>query len=321
VLDSPVSLIESTVQLEQVVKPGERVVGTGFLLSATNADGSPRTILITANHVFDAMKASEVQVGFRSATAGAGWRYTPATLKIRDDAGDALWTRHPTQDVAAITVTAPPEFAKAAIPLNYLATDDGPQERDMEPGDELLVLGYPRGLAANSAGFPILRAGRIASYPISPKTSPTFLLDFAVFPGNSGGPVFYTAGLQRTSKRPTQPFIAGILTQQVEINNEPLSIGIVTHAKYIGETVDLLYGGRRPAPIVPQAEPSPIAAQPVAQVTKPPSLWSQPAAFVRHALSTLSAGWSGALRALARQLLAWAGPERTVEPGATPSKA
>ena len=55
----------------------------------------------------------------------------------------------------------------------------------------MMTLGFPRGLAANAAGFPILRAGRVASYPVAPaRIFPTFLLDFSVFPGNSGGPVF-----------------------------------------------------------------------------------------------------------------------------------
>jgi hypothetical protein len=39
---------------------------------------------------------------------------------------------------------------------------------------------------------------------------------------------------------PAPGFIAGLLTQQVELNNERLEIGIVTHAKYIRETIDLL---------------------------------------------------------------------------------
>jgi hypothetical protein len=34
-------------------------------------------------------------------------------------------------------------------------------------------------------------------------------------------------------------FIAGLLTQQVELNSERLEIGIVTHAKYIRETIAL----------------------------------------------------------------------------------
>jgi hypothetical protein len=71
-----------------------------------------------------------------------------------------------------------------------------------------------------------------------------------VFPGNSGGPVFVAktpkadAGVQQASTggdvTPTDGFIAGLLTQQVELNNERLEIGIVTHAKYVRETIALL---------------------------------------------------------------------------------
>jgi hypothetical protein len=104
----------------------------------------------------------------------------------------------------------------------------------------MMALGFPRGLAANQAGFPILRAGRVASFPVAPaKIFPTFLLDFSVFPGNSGGPVFMAQAPRRhvgAAGAPTQ-FIAGLLTQQVELNNERLEIGIVTHAKYIRETI------------------------------------------------------------------------------------
>ena len=35
-------------------------------------------------------------------------------------------------------------------------------------------------------------------------------------------------------------FIAGLLTQQVELHSERLEIGIVTHAKYIRETLALM---------------------------------------------------------------------------------
>jgi hypothetical protein len=46
-------------------------------------------------------------------------------------------------------------------------------------------------MEGNDAGFPILRTGTIASYPILPvKNNPTFLLGFEVFGGNSGGPVY-----------------------------------------------------------------------------------------------------------------------------------
>ena len=82
----------------------------------------------------------------------------------------------------------------------------------------MMALGFPRGLAANQAGFPILRSGRVASFPVAPaKSFPTVLLDFTVFPGNSGGPVFMSQAARRrvgaTENGQDVQFIAGLLTQ------------------------------------------------------------------------------------------------------------
>ena len=90
-------------------------------------------------------------------------------------------------------------------------------------------------------------------YPVAPaKIFPTFLLDFSVFPGNSGGPVFMSdASRRRAGVADGQPaqFIAGLLTQQVELNSERLEIGIVTHAKYIRETIALMEDPRAPVTV------------------------------------------------------------------------
>ncbi|MDB5447237.1 MAG: hypothetical protein JWQ97_2554 [Phenylobacterium sp.] len=245
-MDLSVELMHATVQLEQPLGNGTRTVGTGFLISELAPDGSPRTVLVTANHVFQQMPGQLARIGYRIENPDGSWSYSPQPLRIRDAGGHQLWTHHPARDVAAITITAPPEFAKAAIPETYLASDDTFTKYQVEAGDEMMALGFPRGLAANQAGFPILRSGRIASYPVAPaKIFPTFLLDFSVFPGNSGGPVFMHNEARRAPDDAAQApqdveFIAGLLTQQVELNNERLEIGIVTHAKYIRETMALM---------------------------------------------------------------------------------
>ncbi len=246
VIDLSVQLMQATVQLEQPLGDGTRTVGTGFLISETTPDGKPHIILVTANHVLDKMPGANARIGYRVANADGSWSYSPQPLKIRDEKGHALWTHHPSRDVAAISISAPEAFAKAAIPEDYLAADDTFSKYQVGAGDEMMALGFPRGLAANPAGFPILRAGKVASFPIAPaKIFPTFLLDFAVFPGNSGGPVFMSGPARRAAGDPAQPrqdveFIAGLLTQQVELNSERLGIGIVTNAKYIRETLDLI---------------------------------------------------------------------------------
>lgn len=268
-LDLSVDLIKATVQLEQPLGDGSRTVGTGFLISDPTPDGKPRTILITAAHVFEKMPSMSAKIGYRLQGSGGVWRYDPETLKIRD--GDhPLWVKHPTRDVAAMVVEAPEEFAKAAIPINYLAQDDTFNKFNLGPGDEMMALGFPRGLAANPAGFPILRSGRVASYPLAPATNfPTFLMDFSVFPGNSGGPVFMAEGARRrpgASESQEVQFVAGLLTQQVELSGERLEIGIVTHAKFIRETLAILdkvpgapvtqAKASRPEPAMPGATPA-----------------------------------------------------------------
>src|SRR5690606_40233885 len=72
--------------------------------------------------------------------------------------------------------------------------------------------------------------------PLSPSPPLFRSMDFVVFPGNSGGPVF----MPPDPSQPDRPFVAGVLTQQVELNSEHLGIGVVTHAAYVREAIALL---------------------------------------------------------------------------------
>lgn len=241
--DLTLGLIAATVQIDQPTGQGTRRVGTGFLVDAPRADGSPRVVMVTAHHVLEGMAAPDARVGWRVESPARGWRFAPEPLRIRDEAGTPVWTRHPERDIAVMEVSAPPAFARAAIPLAWLAEPAELDAWQIGPGDELMSLGFPRGYAANTAGFPILRVGRVASWPLTPiERFETFLLDFPVFPGNSGGPVFWTPAARKLpgSATPDHPFIAGVLTSEVRPGDEPLGIGIVAHARYVREAIALL---------------------------------------------------------------------------------
>src|SRR5665213_2884075 len=123
-VDLSVQLIQATVQVEQLLDKDKRTVGTAFLINDPTPDGKPRVVLVTANHVFAKMPGAFATVGFRIENADGTWRYDPEPLKIRDATNKPLWTRHPKMDVAVISIVAPPEFAKAAIPMTWLASDD-----------------------------------------------------------------------------------------------------------------------------------------------------------------------------------------------------
>lgn len=241
--DLTVGLINATVQLDQPLNETQRKVGTGFLISAPRPDGAPRVVLVTAAHVLNVMPSAEARVGWRTAEADGAWKFTPGKVTIRDAAGAPLWTQHPERDVAVMEIVAPPAFAQAAIPIGWLADDTTFDRWRVGPGDELMALGYPHGLSANKAGFPILRLGRISSWPLTPiRHFPIFLLDFAVSQGNSGGPVFWTPAVDRLPGEPTpdHPYIAGVLVQEVQGGGEGLELGVVAHAQYVREAIALL---------------------------------------------------------------------------------
>jgi hypothetical protein len=152
------------------------------------------------------------------------------------------------------------------LPTTSLADDAMMEKYEIHPGDELLCLGFPRGAEANVFGFPILRSGRIASYPLTPaKDIKSFLYDFEVFEGNSGGPVYFVdrnrvyGGTSHLGE--TNQFMAGIVTEQkyavshsikpietkpesiryeVEERRERLSLAVVVPAYFIQETLRLL---------------------------------------------------------------------------------
>jgi S1-C subfamily serine protease len=244
--DLTVTMIRATVQIDQPNGDGTRTVGAGFLLNAPRADGTPRTVLVTADHVLSRMPDSEARIGWRVELPDGGWRFDPQPLIIRDAESDPLWTKPGDRDIAVMEISAPAAFARDAIPIAWLADREAFDAAAVGPGDAMRTLGFPRGRSANRAGFPILRVGRIASWPLTPISAfPTFLLDLAVFPGDSGGPVFWTPPTQVS---PVHPCVAGVLTQEVIVQDERLRIGVVVHADYIREAVDLLDQKAAPAP-------------------------------------------------------------------------
>lgn len=248
-IDLNMALMRATFKLEQRQGDGISTVGTGWLVrlpGAAYGGGKDQVALVTAAHVFDRMKFAEATIHWRREDDAGRWYRESKPLVIRDAALGPKWTRHASRDIAVMLVTPPDQPRAHAIDFDLLANDTVFRDFDMRPGDEVLALGYPRGIAANELGFPILRSGRVASFPLWPSEAfPTFLMDFAVFAGNSGGPV-YMADRSRKRAGATDfheaQFIAGMLVQQVTLTDERLEIGIVLHATFVREALLGLVG-------------------------------------------------------------------------------
>ena len=251
----PPILMQSTFKIEC-----QGSLGTGFVLghNSTNKKGSGHYVLITAKHVLDGFKDDNATIHLRRKV---GKKYERILHKIRiRNQGKPLWISHPTADVAVMKLPVPKNSNIRTIGVlssALLANDEIIQKYEVQPGDELMVLGFPFGVESNESGFPILRSGRIASYPLIPThLTQSFLLDFEVFRGNSGGPVFiydknrFYQGEQHLGRF---RFILGLVSQerdltekvksleQVTIKRHRLALAVIVHAKLIRETVELLF--------------------------------------------------------------------------------
>jgi trypsin-like peptidase len=187
-------LMASTFKIE-----GPGSTGTAFVLGRPYADGKKwRYVLITAAHVLSDMQGEMALAYFRRPTTASAWETVPTPIKIRSGVMP-LWKQHPNADVAVMYVTLPEgAFSGGVIPTTMIADDKSLTSFGIHPGDEVTVLGYPLGDESKPFGFPILRTARIASYPLLPtKDTKIFLLDFPIFPGNSGGPAYFVFGGMR----------------------------------------------------------------------------------------------------------------------------
>lgn len=242
--------------------PNKTVFGTVFIMGIPISDSSTLAtpVLVTAAHVLSDIQAETATVHMRSEMSDGSYRRRPCDIRIRDTNGVPLWVRHPEVDIAVMKIGIPND-AMSAVPLLStvsLADDAEFELRDIHPGDELMCLGFPLGLESNDAGFPILRSGRIASYPVHPsRLAKSFYYDIAVYGGNSGGPVFYE---YKNRRIPGEPFtktvdtsaLAGVVIQDVSqtINIEgyfesvrrrdPLGLASVVPAEFIKQTLEMI---------------------------------------------------------------------------------
>jgi hypothetical protein len=231
--------------------------GTGFvMLRRTKPDSDiGQYVVVTAKHVFDDIKGEYATMKLRKRRTGGDAESFPFQLKVRDN-NKNLYSTHPTADIAAIDVALPNDTIVVqrgadVISSDWLATDEFLESIAIHPGDELLCLGYPLGLAANDAGYPILRGGKIASYPLIPlKKANRILYDFQVQPGNSGGPVYFSfTGRIRKGHLPplgtvvTYQKLIGLVIQKADrVGNVDPFIGLIIPSVYIKETLDRMAG-------------------------------------------------------------------------------
>ena len=227
---------------------GKTTTGTVFFMLKPQKDNPQRAyfVLITAAHVLNEIAGEDATLLIR-AKNNKEFRKTPFPLKIRR--GDKnFYVTNPTADVAAMYVSLPSDLNTQFLPIQALADDAELERIEIHPGDELFCLGFP--LRADFNGFPVLRTGTLASYPITPsKTVKQYMFTFHIFPGNSGGPVYYSfthrfhGGAFQMGE--IDQGVIGLVTQQLssslpEYKDSPLDVAVVVPSSYIRDTIALL---------------------------------------------------------------------------------
>lgn len=176
--------------------------GTCFLIShPADNTGRAETFLVTAAHVLEKMSGPEATLVLREKRNDGKLVRKEVPLKIREN-GNPLWVKHAEADVAALKVRLPEDAAFAALPVDRIAGESDIQSGKLRTGDEVWIFCYPAKLEANSGGFPILRRGTVASFPLTPIASyKDFMIDTPSFGGDSGAPVMIS---RRQDPRPRQ---------------------------------------------------------------------------------------------------------------------
>lgn len=223
---------------------------TAFILHRPAAEaGQPaRPVLVTAAHAFERSEGEEMSVLYRRREPAGTFVKAPAPVKVRQQ-NTPLWTKHPTQDVAVLPIEPPPGIDLPVLALECLAGDE--DLKSGEPGDLVRCIGFPHGAVfePNAAGFPVVRLGCIAGYPLVSAERHSLLVDYNTFEGDSGGLVYWEKpdaagkpackilgliqGQHMFNQRYEFPYETGEFRKQ-------LGLAIVVQARAIRETIDQL---------------------------------------------------------------------------------
>jgi hypothetical protein len=242
-------------------KPNSTSFGTVFAMGI-GFKSNPRImhlVLVTAAHVFDGISGDTAIIRLRRPNPDRTYATFNFLLPIRQQ-GKPLFVRHALADVAAMYANLPDDVPMTGLSPDFLVTDKSLEEIELHPCDEAFILGFPAAVSTEG-GFPLMRTGRIASYPLTPmRIVKQWAFDAHVFNGNSGGPVYFNF-VNRFYKNQFHLNITrgilGLVIQEghsllPEFATRDLDYGVVVPAEFIRETLDLL-----PPPPPEEGTPAP----------------------------------------------------------------
>jgi S1-C subfamily serine protease len=154
----------------------------------------------------------------------------------------SVWREKPNVDLVAIEIVREEvaRFAIKALSSQQLP----PPNLVIGLGDEVIIVGYPRGFSDVLHNYPISRTGAVASvYPVDFQGNPFFLVDARLHPGTSGSPVLMKpATMWRTSEGTSlggmTTFFLGVNSGEVSFGPESSGLNAIWYARLVQEITD-----------------------------------------------------------------------------------
>ena len=270
-------LVHSTVRLMARTAPdGEwDQVGTGFYWNTVLTGGTEFSAIITSRHILADASELRVQLHLRDAdnrpVAGPGEAFVIKGERLR-----IVLHPDPSVDLGLIAFgPAVHSFSPAPFFRSIFETDlpDEATIQAMPAVQEILMIGYPTGLADSRNNYPIVRRGTTAIPPwIDYEGRQDLLCDIAVYPGSSGSPVFVVHERSRVLRDGSvqtgvrKIWLLGVLYAGPSLSDpeaaslsgaepicRPIHLGLCVKAVRVRELVDhalLTFGLNRRAPVV-----------------------------------------------------------------------
>jgi hypothetical protein len=225
---------------------------TCFVIShiVDSQDGQQDLLLITAAHVLEKMSGDECRIVVRAKQDDSSFERMEIPLKVRSN-NQPLWVRHPRMDVAALKMELPTGHPIVGLDFEQLSKESDLPEIGFQPSGEVWIPGFPAQLESSQSGFPVLRRGTLASFPLTPiKSNETFILNSDTFGGDSGAPVLMRS--RQSNDQAEKLSIVGLVIGQhrettktvspleERVFHRPISLAIAVHSDFIRQTVELI---------------------------------------------------------------------------------
>jgi hypothetical protein len=208
-------------------------MATGFVVARKDALRSDGTmpVVVTSLHVLKGAGRGPLMLAVRVPDAEGEPQVAVIQMQPRRSR-EPFFVRHPSEDIGAFELKIPSDVA-ARYPLPSCLEEKALSSgaRELRVGDEVTFLGFPDVFPGTPGAFPLLRSGKIASYPTADMRAGR---KFVINARTRGG----------------RAELVGMIVQRIGLNARAFShFAIAVDASAIRETLQLLAEreGRRSA--------------------------------------------------------------------------